>query len=59
MGSTFCHLTILDHNDFISILDRGESVSDYDAGSAFLGSIQRLLHNLEGEREEIVVYLNK
>lgn len=46
------HHTILEHGDNISILDGGQPVSHYDAGTTLTSLIQGLLYNLHRQRNQ-------
>lgn len=51
------HHAILKHGDNISILDGGQPVSHYDAGTTLTSLIQGLLYNLHRQRQSVTLML--
>lgn len=53
----FHHHTVLKHGDNVSVLDGGQPVSHYDAGTTLTSLIQGLLYDLHRERKLVIFLL--
>lgn len=57
MCTLFHHHTILKHGNNICVLDGGQPVSHYDAGTTLSSFIQGLLYNLHRQRKYVILML--